>query len=60
MENGRKTRIADLLFNLAWCLRSPEIDAVFDISTLSVDEFRLLEARANEWRGESRMEVWDL
>ncbi len=44
-ENGRKSRIADLLFNVAWCLRSPEIDAVFDIFTLSVDELRGRESR---------------
>ncbi len=44
-ENGRKSRIADLPFNVAWCLRSPEIDAVFEISTLSVDELRGRESR---------------
>ncbi len=47
-ENGRKSRIADLLFNVAWCLGSPEIDAVFEVFTLSVDEFSLVETRADE------------
>ncbi len=39
------SRIVDLLFNVAWCLRSPGIDAVFEIFKLRVDEFRLLD----EW-----------
>ncbi len=51
-EYGLTSRIVDLLFNVALCLRSPGIDAVFEIFKLRVDEFRLLEARANEWRGE--------
>ncbi len=60
LRDGRKSRIVDLLFNVAWCLRSPEIDAVFEIFKLSVDELRLVERRADEWRGESRMEARDL
>ncbi len=51
-------RKMELLFIVARCLRSPEIDAVFNISTLSVDELRLVETRADEWRAESRMEAW--
>ncbi len=57
-EYGLASRIAELLFNVALCLRSPRIDAVFEIFKLRVDEFRLLEARANEWRGESRLEAF--
>ncbi len=38
-------RKMDLPFIVARCLRSPEIDAVFDISTLSVDELRGRESR---------------
>ncbi len=45
---------------MTWCLRSPEIGAVFEIFKLSVDELRLVETRADEWRGESRMEARDL
>ncbi len=59
-EDGRKSRIADLLSNVTWCLRSPEIDAVFEIFKLSVDELRLVVTRADEWKGESRMEARDL
>ncbi len=51
-EYCRKSRIVDLLFNVAWCLRSPKIDAVFAIFKLSVDELRLVETRADKWRGE--------
>ncbi len=49
----------DLLFNVPWCLRSPEIDTVFEIFKLSVDELRLVDTRADEWRGESRMVARD-
>ncbi len=44
---------------MAWCLGSPEIDAVFEIFELSVDELRLVETRADEWGGGSRMEARD-
>ncbi len=47
-------------FNVAWCLRSPEIDTVFEIFKSNVDELRLAEKRADEWRGESGMEARDL
>ncbi len=49
-EDGRKSRIADLLFNMARCLRSTEIEAMFEILKLMVDELRLVEARVDEWR----------
>ncbi len=50
----------DLLFIVARCLRSPKIDAAFAIFKENVDEWRLVETRADEWRGESRMEARDL
>ncbi len=53
-------RKMDLLFIVARCLRSPEIGAVFVIFKLSVDELRLVDTRADELRGESRMEARDL
>ncbi len=42
---------------MAWCLRSPEIDAVFEIFKLNVDELRLVETRADEWTYRSRVEA---
>ncbi len=50
-EESRKSRILDLLFHMAQCLRSPEIEAMFEILKLRVDELRLVEARDDEWRG---------
>ncbi len=35
---------------MARCLRSPEIEAMFKILKLRVDELRLDEARVDEWR----------
>ncbi len=44
-EEEQKSRIVDLPFNVAQCLRSPEIEAMFEILKLKVDELRLDEAR---------------
>ncbi len=40
--------------------KSRNVDAVFAIFKLSADEVRLVETRADEWRGELRMEARDL
>ncbi len=43
-------RIVHLFFNVARCLRSPEIEVMFEILKLGVNEFKLVEARVDELR----------
>ncbi len=58
-EEGRNYRIVDLLFNVARCQKSPEVGTLFEILTLSVNELRLVETRADEWRGQTKLEARD-
>ncbi len=49
-QESRKSRIVDLRFDVAWCLRSPEIEALIGILKLRAYELRLVETRFDEWR----------
>ncbi len=40
----------DLRFNVTRCIRRPEMEAVFKILKLRVDESRLVDTRVYEWR----------
>ncbi len=48
-EEDRQSKIADLLFNVAWCLKSAEIQAVFEIFKLRVGGLRLVLTTVDAW-----------